>query len=138
MRAKLIKSKPCDILVRRQQKKGHNFKNHVHDVRPTLRPRCTGYNYFSFWFQRFEAFLSSTKKNQSGVNYDLSNSSVSYILKQINFSWCTVGKNSNFAILLEYENPRGFLFVFHFMLFFPPSECFGLCRYRPQHSLREK
>ena len=97
MRAKLIKSKPCDILVRRQQKKGHNFKNHVHDVRPTLRPRCTGYNNFSFWFQRLEAFLSSTKKNQSGVNYDLSSRFRELILEQKNYSWYIVVKAVNLS-----------------------------------------
>ena len=41
------------------------------------------------------------------------------------------------VILLEYENPRSF---FHFMLqlYFPPNECPGLCRHRPQHSLAGK
>ena len=79
------------------KKKGHNFKNHVHDVRPTLRPRCTGYNNFSFWFQRLEAFLSSTKKNQSGVNYDLSSRFRELILEQKSYSWYMVVKAVNLS-----------------------------------------
>ena len=38
---------------------------------------------------------------------------------------------SKFVIFLEYENPRIFLFVFHFeLLYFFPNECPGLCRHR--------
>ena len=46
---------------------------------------------------------------------------------------------SKFAIFLEYENLCGFFrFSFRATIFFFPTECAGLCRHRPGHSLGEK